>query len=48
MRRPKTAEMKFIRRTARCGLLDHKRNKDILEELKVDPAGKKLSQYKQK
>jgi len=27
--------MKFIRRTAGYSLLDHRRNEDILEELKV-------------
>jgi hypothetical protein len=29
-------------------LLDHRRNEDVLEELKVDPVKKKLAQYKQK
>jgi len=37
-----------MRRTARYGLLDNRRNEDILEELKVDPVEKKLAQYKQK
>jgi hypothetical protein len=31
---PLRAEMKFKRRTAVYSLLDHKRNEDILEELK--------------
>jgi len=31
-----TVEMKFMKRTARYSLLDHKRNEDLLEELKVD------------
>jgi hypothetical protein len=35
IRRLKAAEMKFIRRTAGYSLLDHRRNEDILEELKV-------------
>jgi hypothetical protein len=29
--------MKFFRITARNSLLDHKRNEEILEELKVEP-----------
>jgi len=37
-----------MRRTAGYSSLDRRRNEDILEELKVDPAGKKLAQYKQK
>jgi len=32
IRRLKTAEMKSIRRTAGCSLLDHRRNEDNLEE----------------
>jgi len=40
--------MKFIRHTAGYGLLDHRRNEDMLEELKVDLVKKKLAQYKQK
>jgi hypothetical protein len=49
IRSPKTAEMKFMRRTAEYSLLvDHRRNGDILEEVKVDPAENKFSQYKQK
>jgi hypothetical protein len=39
--------MKFMRRTAGYSSLDHKGN-DILEEIKVDNAGKKLLQYEQK
>jgi hypothetical protein len=37
-----------MRRTAGYDLLDKRRNEDILEELKVDPVGKKSAQYKQK
>jgi hypothetical protein len=48
MRRLKTAEMKFMRHTARCSLLDHRRNEVILGEYKADIAGKKLAQYKEK
>jgi hypothetical protein len=40
--------MKFVRSTAGDSLLDHRRNEDILEELKVDSVGQKLAQYKQK
>jgi hypothetical protein len=40
--------MKFMRRTAEYSLLDHRRNEDILEELKVDSVEKKLARYKQK
>jgi hypothetical protein len=29
-------------------LLDHRRNEDVLEELKVEPVEKNLMQYKQK
>ena len=34
--------MQFLRRTAGYTLLDHKRNDEILEELKVQPADNKL------
>jgi hypothetical protein len=40
----KTAEMKFMRRTVRHSFLDHRRNEEILEELKLDPFEKKLTQ----
>jgi len=40
--------MKFMRRAAGYGLLDHRRNEGISEELKVDPVRKKLTQYEQK
>jgi hypothetical protein len=39
--------MKFMGRRAGYNLLDNRRNKDVLEELKVVPAEKKLAQYKQ-
>jgi hypothetical protein len=42
----KRAEMKFMRLTAGDNLLYHERNEDTLEDFKVDPVGKKLSQYK--
>jgi hypothetical protein len=38
--------MKFFRRTARYTLFDHKRNEEILEELKVEPVDEKLRRYK--
>jgi hypothetical protein len=34
--------MKFFRRTAGYNLFDQKRNEEILEELKVEPADEKL------
>jgi hypothetical protein len=34
--------MKFFRRIAGYTLFDHKRNEDILEELKLEPAGEEL------
>jgi hypothetical protein len=33
---------------SRIQLLDHRRNEGVLEELKVDPAERTLTQYKQK
>jgi hypothetical protein len=41
IRRLKTAEMKFMKHTAGYSLLDHTRNEDILEELKVDRVERK-------
>jgi len=37
-----------MRCTAGYNILDHRKNEDILEELKVDLVEKKLGQYKQK
>jgi hypothetical protein len=48
VRRLKTVEMTCMGRTAGYNLLDYRRNGYILEELKVDPYEKKLTQYKQK
>jgi hypothetical protein len=45
IRRIKGAEMKFVRSTAGC-TPDHRRNEDILKELKVDPVEKELAQNK--
>jgi hypothetical protein len=44
----KIAEMKFMMCTTGYSLLDHKRNKDILQEFKAYPVENKLAQYKQK
>jgi hypothetical protein len=38
--------MKFMRRAAGYGLLDHRINEGISEELKVDPVENKLAQHK--
>jgi hypothetical protein len=38
--------MIFSRRIAGYTLFDHKRNEDILEELKVEPVDEKLRRYK--
>jgi hypothetical protein len=40
IRRLKTAEMKFMRRTAGYSLLNDRRNEDIFEEIKVDSVEK--------
>jgi hypothetical protein len=37
---------KFFRKTARYTLFGHKRNEEILEEMKVEPVGEKLRRYK--
>ena len=39
-------DMKFFRRTAEYALFEHKRNDEILEEVKVVPAHEKLRRYK--
>jgi hypothetical protein len=44
--RLRTAEMKYLRRTAGYTLLDHKRNEAILEELHATPLDEKLSTYR--
>jgi hypothetical protein len=36
--------MKFMKRTTGYISLDHRRNEDILEELKAEPVEKKLAQ----
>ena len=45
-KRPTSIEMKVFRRTAVHILLDHKRNEDIFEELKVETVDEKLRRYK--
>ena len=39
-------EMKFFRRTASYTIFDDKRNEEILENLKVEPADEKLIRFK--
>jgi hypothetical protein len=43
LRRLKTAEIKFMRRTAEYLLLDHRMDGDILEEIKVERVKKEIS-----
>ena len=38
--------MRFFRRFAGCPLFDHKRNEEILEELKVEPDEEKIRRCK--
>ena len=38
--------MKFMRITAGCSLLEHRRNEDILEEMKIDPIVQYINQYR--
>ena len=45
-RRLQAAEMKFMRRTAGCSLLEHRGNEDILEKLKIDPVVQYINQYR--
>jgi hypothetical protein len=44
--RLQTAEIKYLLQTAGYTLLDHKRNKQILEELHVTPSEEKLCTYR--
>jgi hypothetical protein len=44
-RRLTTAEVRFMRRTAGCSLLEHRRNEDILQELNTDPIVCYTQQY---
>jgi hypothetical protein len=44
--RLRTAEMKYLRRTAGYTLLNHKRNEEILEELLVTALEDKLCTYR--
>jgi hypothetical protein len=46
--RIRTAEMKYLQRTAGYTLLSHKRNEEILEELHVTPLQDKLCTYRHK
>ncbi|PSN35521.1 hypothetical protein C0J52_23801 [Blattella germanica] len=38
-------QMRFMRRTAGCSLLEHRRNAEILEELKIDPINEYVQHY---
>ena len=38
--------MKFVRKTAKYGWHDYKTNEDILSELKINPAVKKIQDYR--
>jgi hypothetical protein len=42
----RTAELKYLRRTAGYTLLNHKRNEEILEELHVTPLEENLCTYR--
>jgi hypothetical protein len=44
LRRLNTTEIKFVRHKAGYNSLDHRRNKYILENPRVDPVEKKLAQ----
>jgi hypothetical protein len=46
IKRLASIEMKFFRRTSRYAFFDHKRNEEILEECKVQPADEKLKKGK--
>ena len=37
--------MRFMRRTAGCSLLEHRRNAETLEELKIDPINEYVQHY---
>jgi hypothetical protein len=43
-----SAEIKFVRRTAKCTWQDYKPNEDILSELEIKPVVKQTQNYKNK
>jgi hypothetical protein len=43
-----SAEMKFVRRTAKYTLQDYKTNEDILSEFIINPAVKNIQKYRNK
>ncbi|KAJ4439354.1 hypothetical protein ANN_07476 [Periplaneta americana] len=43
---PIPTETRFMRRTAGCSLLEHRKNVDILQELKMDPIVNFVQQYR--
>jgi hypothetical protein len=44
-KRLQAAEMKFVRKTTGLTLLDHKRNEEILKNLKVEPVSRFIQNY---
>jgi hypothetical protein len=42
------AEMRFLTKTANYTLFDHKRNQDIIKELRIEPVLEKINNYKHK
>jgi DNA transposition AAA+ family ATPase len=42
------AEIKFVRKTAKYTQYDHKRNQDIIKELKTQQIWEKINNYKNK
>jgi hypothetical protein len=42
------SEMKFLRKTARYTLMDHKQNEEIIQEIQVAPIINKTQNYKTK
>jgi hypothetical protein len=45
-KRLQAAEMKFLRKTAGLTIWDHKRNEEILKNLKVEPVSKFIQNYR--
>jgi hypothetical protein len=39
--------MKFLTKTTKYTLFDHKRNQDIMQKLKIQPVLEKINNYKQ-
>jgi hypothetical protein len=45
-KRLQAAEMEFMRQTAGFTILDHKRNEELLKNLKVEPVSKFIQNYR--